>query len=70
MRAYTGMNVQKVQKFHLKRMDVLSILEKVLNLGGLFGIIKRKCYLCGKITKTYATSNYNGCDRCQRRCGV
>ena len=34
-------------------MDVLSILEKVLNLGVMFGIIKRKCYLCREIDKIY-----------------
>ena len=32
-------------------MDVFSIIEKVLNMGVMFGIIKRKCYLCGEITK-------------------
>ena len=32
-------------------MVVVSIIEKVLKWGVMFGIIKRKCYLCREITK-------------------
>ena len=36
---------------HICTFCILSLVyKKVLNLGGMFGIIKRKCYLCREIT--------------------